>query len=43
MKQTEQKPLTRQISVAYLDKDMELPTKMFGDLAVSITSQITFY
>lgn len=43
MKQREQKVLTRQISVAYLNKDMELSTKTFADIAVSMASQITFY
>lgn len=39
----EQKPLSRQISVAYLDKDTELSPKTLADLAVSMVSKLTFY
>lgn len=40
---TTQNPLTGQISVAYLDKDIEISTKTFANLAVSVGSQVTFY
>lgn len=38
-----QRPLNRQISVAYLDKDVGISTKTSVDLAVSVGSQVTFY
>lgn len=38
-----QRPLNKQISVAYLDKDMGISTKTSVDLAVSVGSQVTFY
>lgn len=38
-----QRPLNKQIAVAYLDKDMGISTKTSVDLAVSVGSQVTFY